>query len=57
MRILVMDVFLKNFNDWDGMNEVYKKHFPKGKYPARQTVQVGMENLIEISAIAVVPNK
>lgn len=52
-----MDVFLKDFNDWDGMNEEYAKRFPNGIYPARQTVQVGMENRIEISAIAFIPNK
>jgi 2-iminobutanoate/2-iminopropanoate deaminase len=52
-----MDVFLKNFADWDGMNIEYIKRFPNGIYPARQTVEVGMENRIEISAIALVPNK
>ncbi len=55
--IVRMDVFLKDFNDWDGMNEEYAKRFPNGKFPARQTVQVGMENRIEISCIAFVPNK
>jgi len=54
--VVRMDVFLKDFNDWDGMNEVYIKRFAVGHYPARQTVQVGMENLVEISAIAMVPN-
>lgn len=55
--VIRMDVFLKDFNDWDGMNEVYAKRLTSGIYPARQTVQVGMENLVEISAIAFVPNK
>lgn len=55
--VVRMDVFLKDFNDWDGMNIEYAKRFQNGVYPARQTVQVGMENRIEISAIAFVPNK
>jgi 2-iminobutanoate/2-iminopropanoate deaminase len=55
--VVRMDVFLKNFNDWAGMNEEYVKRFPNGVYPARQAVQVGMENRIEISCIAFVPNK
>ena len=53
--VVRMDVFLKDFNDWDGMNEEYAKRFPHGVFPARQTVEVGMENLVEISCIAVVP--
>ncbi len=52
-----MDVFLKDFNDWDAMNEEYAKFFPNGVYPARQTVQAGMENRIEISCIALAPGK
>lgn len=55
-HVVRMDVFLKDFKDWDGMNEEYLKHFPQGHFPVRQTVQVGMENRIEISCIAVVPN-
>lgn len=56
-HVVRMDVFLKDFNDWDGMNEEYIKYFKPGQFPARQTVQVGMENRIEISCIAVVPKK
>jgi 2-iminobutanoate/2-iminopropanoate deaminase len=51
------DVFLKDINDWEGMNKEYSKRFPDGVYPARQTIQVGMKNRIEISAIAFVPDK
>lgn len=56
-HVVRMDVFLKDFKDWDGMNEEYLKYFKAGHFPARQTVQVGMENRIEISCIALVPNK
>ena len=54
--VVRMDVFLKDFNDWGGMNEEYTKRFAKGKYPARQAVQVTMENRIEISCIAFIPD-
>ncbi|MES2273802.1 MAG: RidA family protein [Chlamydiota bacterium] len=54
-HVVRMDVFLRDFNDWDGMNEEYAKRFPSGVFPARQTVEVGMENRVEISCIAVVP--
>jgi 2-iminobutanoate/2-iminopropanoate deaminase len=53
--VVRMDVFLRDFNDWDGMNAVYAERFVDGVYPARQTVGVDMENLVEISCIAVVP--
>ena len=29
-HVVRMDVFLKDFNDWDGMNEEYAKRFPSG---------------------------
>ncbi len=56
--VVRMDVFLQNFDrDWDGMNQEYAKRFPKGVFPARQTVGVHMDDdtLIEISCIAIVP--
>ncbi len=49
------DVFLKDANDWARFNTEYAKHFVKGHYPARQTVQVAMANKIEISCIAYIP--
>lgn len=55
--VVNMEVFLKDFNDWDGMNEEYAKRFPNKIYPARHTVQVGMENRIEIACMALIPNK
>ena len=53
--VVNMEVFLKDFNDWDGMNEEYAKRFPNKQYPARHTVQVGMENRIEIACVALIP--
>lgn len=53
--VVRMDVFLRDFDDWDDMNTVYAERFVDGVYPARQTVGVDMDNMIEISCIAVVP--
>jgi 2-iminobutanoate/2-iminopropanoate deaminase len=51
-----VDVFLRDMKDWEGMNEEYAKRFKKCRcYPARQTVGVSMDNIVEISCIAVVP--
>ena len=55
--VINMEVFLKDFKDWDGINEEYAKRFPNNIYPARHTVQVGMDNRIEIACQAWVPNK
>jgi 2-iminobutanoate/2-iminopropanoate deaminase len=53
--VVRMDVFLRDMNDWEGMNAEYSKRFVSGAYPARQTVGVSMDNRIEMSCIAVVP--
>lgn len=55
--VINMEVYLKDFKDWDGMNEEYAKRFPNKIYPARHSVQVGMDNRIEIACQALVPNK
>lgn len=55
--VVNMEVFLKDFNDWDGMDEEYAKRFPNKIYPARHTVQVGMENRIEIACVALIPKR
>ena len=49
-------VFLADMNDYDAMNELYRKQF-KGDPPARTTVQVARlprDARIEIEAVAVV---
>lgn len=48
---------MKNINEWDNMNTEYKKRFPSGIYPARQSVQAVIDERIRISCIAYVPNK
>lgn len=58
--VIKTTVFLANIEDYDAMNEVYSKHFPKECYPARATIGVKMGHpdlLIEIEALAVLPEK
>ena len=48
-------VFLKDLNDFAGMNEVYAKHFKAAIAPARSTVQVvrlPKDSLVEIEVVA-----
>lgn len=55
--VVRVDIFLKDFNDFQKMNEEYKKRFDNATFPARQTVQVAklpLDASIEISCIAVV---
>jgi 2-iminobutanoate/2-iminopropanoate deaminase len=55
-HIVKATVFLADMNDYNAMNELYKKQF-KGDPPARTTVQVARlprDARIEIEAIAVV---
>lgn len=37
-KIVRLEIFLTDFSERDRMNEVYVKHFPKGKLPARLCV-------------------
>jgi 2-iminobutanoate/2-iminopropanoate deaminase len=49
-------VFLKDFNDFAAMNEVYAEFF-SGSAPARSTVEVGRlpkDLKVEIEAVAVI---
>lgn len=54
-HVVRMEVFLKDLNDWTGMNDEYSKRFPDGVYPARQATESNMKYRIEISAIAIAP--
>ena len=50
-------VFLKDLNDFAGMNEVYAKHFAAATAPARSTIQVARipkDSLVEIEIVAYV---
>ncbi len=54
-HVLKATVFLADMNDYNTMNELYKKHF-KGDPPARSTVQVARlprDAKIEIEVVAV----
>ncbi len=53
-KVVKTTVYLKDLNDFNDMNEVYKQFFKKD-FPARATVQVARlpkDALIEIEAIA-----
>jgi 2-iminobutanoate/2-iminopropanoate deaminase len=52
-------VFLKNLDDFNAMNEVYREYFPNDA-PARSTIEVSRiprGSLVEIEAIAVIAGK
>ncbi len=52
-----MTVFLKDMNDFAGMNEVYAKFINAENAPARSTIQVARlpkDALVEIEAVAVI---
>lgn len=59
-EVVRVDVFLKDLNDFQKMNEEYKRRFTHENFPARQTVQVArlpLDASVEISCIAVVRQK
>lgn len=59
-EVVRVDVFLKDLNDFQKMNEEYKRRFTNANFPARQTVQVAklpLDASVEISCIAVVRKK
>lgn len=59
-EVVRVDVFLKDLNDFQKMNEEYKRRFTNANFPARQTVQVArlpLDASIEISCVAVVRQK
>lgn len=56
-NVVKTTVFLKNFNDFAAMNEVYAKYFGEAS-PARSTVEVARlpkDALVEIEVVALVP--
>ena len=57
--ILQLTVFLASIDDYSGMNEVFKTHFPNGG-PARTTVAVAAlpgDSLVEINCTAAITRK
>lgn len=58
--VVRVEVFLRDLNDFQQMNEEYIRYFTKDHYPARQTIQAAKLPLnasIEISCIAVTHNR
>ncbi|MBK8698603.1 MAG: RidA family protein [Saprospiraceae bacterium] len=39
-QVVKTTVYLTDLKDFAAMNEVYRRYFPEGKFPARETVQV-----------------
>ena len=58
-NIVKIVIYMKDVkNDFDAMNEVYRKYFKKGEEPARVTVQAlsPIEKIdIEVEATAIIP--
>lgn len=56
-KIVKATVFLKDLNDFAGMNEVYAKYFKAETAPARSTLQVARipkDSMVEIEVVAYV---
>lgn len=56
--VVKAEVYLKDMNDFKGMNLVYAERFIHEVKPARQAMQVGrlpLDALVEISCIAFIP--
>lgn len=56
-KVIKATVFLKDLNDFAGMNEVYGQYFKAENAPARTTIQVARipkDSLVEIEVVAVI---
>ncbi len=54
-KVVKAVVFMKDLNDFAGMNEVYGKYFKPENAPARSTIQVARipkDSLVEIEVVA-----
>ena len=54
-KVIKATVFLKDLNDFAGMNEVYAEYFKSATAPARSTIQVARipkDALVEIEVVA-----
>ena len=54
-HVVKVDIYLKDLNDFEEMNQVYIHRFPHTVKPARQVIQAArlpLDALIEISCIA-----
>ena len=58
--VVKVEVYLKDMNDFKGMNSIYAERFSHDVKPARQAMQVAklpLDALVEISCIAFIPNE
>jgi 2-iminobutanoate/2-iminopropanoate deaminase len=56
-KVVKVNVYLQDMNDFAAMNEVYATYFSEGALPARTTIQAArlpMDIAVEIEAIALV---
>jgi 2-iminobutanoate/2-iminopropanoate deaminase len=54
-HVVKVEIFLKNMNDFNTVNEIYASFFPQDPKPARQVIEVSRlprDVLIEVSCIA-----
>ena len=54
-KVIKATVFLKDLNDFAGMNEIYAQYFKAENAPARTTIQVARipkDSLVEIEVVA-----
>jgi 2-iminobutanoate/2-iminopropanoate deaminase len=54
-KVVKVEIFLRNMNDFQSMNEIYASFFPQAIKPARQAFEVSRlprDVLIEISCVA-----
>ncbi len=54
-NVVKATVFLKDLNDFAGMNEIYSQYFKSENAPARTTIQVSRipkDSLVEIEVVA-----
>ena len=54
-KVIKATVFLKDLNDFAGMNEIYAQYFKTETAPARTSIQVARipkDSLVEIEAVA-----
>ena len=54
-KVIKATVFLKDLNDFAGMNEIYSQYFKAENAPARTTIQVARipkDSLVEIEVVA-----
>lgn len=59
-KVVRVEIFLKDLNDFPVVNEEYKKRFTSMTFPARQTIQVAklpLDAPIEISCTATCPSE